>query len=156
MHIIPPKFWLYTNRNNLVKDRWLCFVFLLIVPRWFSLLSFDRGASFLFLLINYFNFVFKVYTDVKVVPIISTDEDDILNAYALDFYNHGNQKAIITENCIQHGDAFSLLKDFLLVIKSILVSLMELGPDDDDVIAAFKQLAHEYSAQFQKSFGCSF
>lgn len=89
----------------------------------------------------------QVYTDVKVVPTLEVDVD--LNAYAYDFFNHGNYKALIQENGLMQGDAFNLLKDFMLVLQSISVSLTELAPKDgDDVIAAFTQLAQEFQSNF--------
>ena len=86
------------------------------------------------------------------MPILK--DDLTLNAYVVDFFNHGNVKALVSENGIMHGDVFNLLKDFLLVIKSIHVSLSELGPEDGDdvVIAAFGQLADEFSSVFNKAF----
>jgi hypothetical protein len=93
-----------------------------------------------------------VYTDVKVVPTIEVGVD--LNAYAYDFFNHGNYKALIQENGLMEGDAYNLLKDFVLVLKSISVSLAELAPedrdddDDDDVVAAFTQLADDFELTF--------
>ena len=89
-----------------------------------------------------------MYTDVKVVPTIEVGVD--LNAYAYDFFNHGNYKALIQENGLMEGDAYNLLKDFVLVLKSISVSLAELAPEDrdDDVVAAFTQLAEEFELKF--------
>ena len=86
------------------------------------------------------------------MPILK--DDLTLNAYVVDFFNHGNVKALVSENGIMHGDVFNLLKDFLLVIKSIHVSLSQLGPDDGDdaVIAAFGQLSDEYTSLFNKTF----
>ena len=92
-----------------------------------------------------------MYTDVKVVPILETDVD--LNAYAYDFFNHGNYKALIQENGLMEGDAYNFLKDFMLVLKSISVSLTELGPKDgnDVVVAAFTQLAEEFQLKFHEA-----
>jgi hypothetical protein len=92
----------------------------------------------------------QVYTDVKVVPTLEVDVD--LNAYAYDFFNHGNYKALIQENGLMQGDAFNLLKDFMLVLQSISVSLTELAPEDgDDVVAAFTQLAQEFQSNFREA-----
>ena len=92
----------------------------------------------------------QVYTDVKVVPTLEVDVD--LNAYAYDFFNHGNDKALTQENGLMQGDAFNLLKDFMLVLLSISVSLTELAPEDgDDVVAAFTQLAQEFQSNFREA-----
>ena len=97
------------------------------------------------------NIRYQVYTDVKVVPILEVDVD--LNAYAYDFFNHGNYKALIQENGLMEGNAYNLLKDFTLVLKSISVSLTELGPEDgnDVVVAAFTQLVKEFESKFHEA-----
>ena len=93
-----------------------------------------------------------MYTDVKVVPTLEVDVH--LNAYAYDFFNHGNYKALMQENGLMEGSAFHLLKDFMLVLKSISVSLTELAPEDGDdvVVKAFTQLAEEFQSQFEANF----
>ncbi|XP_020629138.1 probable ATP-dependent RNA helicase DDX60 [Orbicella faveolata] len=99
-----------------------------------------------------------VYTDMNVVPILplkkynSTGRVQHLNAYALDFFKHGSQKVIEKENGIKAGEVFSLLKDFYLTIKSISCSLEELGPETDNVVLAFKQLAREFGEKFNNQF----
>uniref|UniRef100_A0A8B9V2H4 DDX60-like winged helix domain-containing protein n=2 Tax=Anas TaxID=8835 RepID=A0A8B9V2H4_9AVES len=68
-----------------------------------------------------------------------------LNAYALDFYKHGSLTALTTDNWLNEGEAYYLLKDFLLVIKSIGVSLSELCDDpNDNVLLAFQKLGENY------------
>lgn len=92
-----------------------------------------------------------MYTDIKVIPTLELDTD--LNAYAYDFFNHGNHIALVKENGLKHGDAFNAVKDFLLVLKAISVSLTELAPEEgDDVVQAFKQLAEEFESTFKKAF----
>ncbi|XP_044173202.1 probable ATP-dependent RNA helicase DDX60 isoform X1 [Acropora millepora] len=99
-----------------------------------------------------------VYTDMNVVPILPLKKANSvgrvmhLNAYALDFFKHGSEKAIERENGIKAGDVFFLLKDFCLTIKSISCSLEELGPEDDNVVLAFKQLAREFGEKFNNQF----
>ncbi|XP_019376606.1 PREDICTED: probable ATP-dependent RNA helicase DDX60 [Gavialis gangeticus] len=74
-----------------------------------------------------------------------------LNAYALDFYKHGSLAALVKDNWLHEGDAYKLLKDFLLVIKSVRVSLGELCDNpDDNVVLAFQQLSESYEAKLQK------
>ena len=85
--------------------------------------------------------------------MIPTLEDDVrLNAYAYDFFNDGNYKALIQENGLMEGGAFNLLKDFKLVLKSISVSLEEMALEDgDEVVKAFTQLAEEYESKFREA-----
>ena len=56
-----------------------------------------------------------MFTDVKVIPTLPLRND--LNSYALDFFKHGQENAIMNENYLQSGQAFQLVKDFMLVIK---------------------------------------
>ena len=85
-----------------------------------------------------------------MVPTLEHNID--LNAYAYDFFNHGNYKALIQENGLMEGEAYNSLKDFMLVLKSISVSLTEMGPvDGDKVVIAFTQLAEEFEAKFHKA-----
>ncbi|XP_027035542.1 probable ATP-dependent RNA helicase DDX60 [Pocillopora damicornis] len=99
-----------------------------------------------------------VYTDIHVVPILrlkkcnSVGSAMPLNAYALDFFKHGSAKVIEKENGIKAGEVFQVLKDFVLTMKSISTSLEELGPEGDNVVVAFKQLAEEYGNKFRKQF----
>ncbi|XP_074253107.1 putative ATP-dependent RNA helicase DDX60-like isoform X4 [Saimiri boliviensis] len=65
-----------------------------------------------------------------------------LNAYALDFYKHGSLLGLVQDNRMNEGDAYYLLKDFALTLKSISVSLRELCENEDDnVVLAFEQLS---------------
>uniref|UniRef100_A0A8C8S3R8 DExD/H-box helicase 60 n=1 Tax=Pelusios castaneus TaxID=367368 RepID=A0A8C8S3R8_9SAUR len=74
-----------------------------------------------------------------------------LNAYALDFYKHGSLKAMAQDNGIHEGEAYLLLKDFVLTIKAISTSLKELCDDEEDnVVLAFSQLDESYSEKLQK------
>ncbi|XP_013368908.1 PREDICTED: probable ATP-dependent RNA helicase DDX60 isoform X2 [Chinchilla lanigera] len=74
-----------------------------------------------------------------------------LNAYALDFYKHGSLEGLKQDNRIHTGAAYDLLKDFLLTIKSISVSLRELCVNqDDNVVLAFEQLSETYHEKLSK------
>ncbi|KAM7443056.1 putative ATP-dependent RNA helicase ddx60 [Porites harrisoni] len=99
-----------------------------------------------------------VYTDMNVVPVLPLKKRDLLgrvqrlNSYALDFFKHGSAKCIEKENRIRPGEVFNALKDFYLVIRSVSCSLEELGPETDNVVLAFKQLAEEFGAKFRKQY----
>uniref|UniRef100_A0A5F8GIG0 Probable ATP-dependent RNA helicase DDX60 n=1 Tax=Monodelphis domestica TaxID=13616 RepID=A0A5F8GIG0_MONDO len=74
-----------------------------------------------------------------------------LNAYALDFYKHRSLKGIEQDNRISEGDAYILLKNFSLILKSISVSLRELCEDENDnVVLAFEQLSNSFNEKFKK------
>ncbi|GCB79813.1 hypothetical protein scyTo_0016043, partial [Scyliorhinus torazame] len=73
-----------------------------------------------------------------------------INAYALDFYKHGCLGALHTDNGLHRGDAFHLVKDFMLVIAAISNSLTLLCENEDDpVVLAFQQLKESYQKKFQ-------
>lgn len=73
-----------------------------------------------------------------------------LNAYALDFYKHGSLTGLVQDNRIHRGDAYNLLKDFYLTIKSISVSLRELCENEEDnVVLAFEQLTKSFHEKFE-------
>lgn len=73
-----------------------------------------------------------------------------LNAYALDFYKHGSLIGLVQDNRIHPGDAYNLLKDFKLTIKSISVSLRELCENEEDnVVLAFEQLSKSFHEKFE-------
>ncbi|NXC38386.1 DDX60 helicase, partial [Penelope pileata] len=71
-----------------------------------------------------------------------------LNAYALDFYKHGSLIALTNDNWLNEGDAYYMLKDFTLLIKSIGTSLSELCDDpNDNVLLAFQKLGEVYQSK---------
>uniref|UniRef100_A0A8C8RUS1 DExD/H-box helicase 60 n=1 Tax=Pelusios castaneus TaxID=367368 RepID=A0A8C8RUS1_9SAUR len=73
-----------------------------------------------------------------------------LNAYALDFFKHGSLSALTTDNWLNEGDAYNLLKDFSLLIKAISISLGELcNNPNDNVVLAFQQLSKSYTAKLE-------
>ncbi|KAI8927126.1 hypothetical protein BC831DRAFT_511078 [Entophlyctis helioformis] len=68
-------------------------------------------------------------------------ETEILNSYALDFYKHGQQDALIHGNRIRAGDVWRLLNEFWLVLLSVRTSVevllmsiaqVEAGDEDED------------------------
>ncbi|KAM4708141.1 putative ATP-dependent RNA helicase DDX60 isoform 2-T2 [Discoglossus pictus] len=87
------------------------------------------------------------YINVKNIPILHLEKKDacgrrmILNSYVLDFFKHGSLPAIVEDNGFNEGMAYYLLKDFLLSVSSISVSLKEMcGDENNRVVLAFEQL----------------
>ncbi|XP_030048083.1 probable ATP-dependent RNA helicase DDX60 [Microcaecilia unicolor] len=96
--------------------------------------------------------------DAKNIPVLWLEKFDcrgkkkILNAYALDFYRHGSLKAIADENKIHEGEAYNMLRDFYLLIRSVSISMMELCENKrDSVLLAFDLLSRNYRAKLEKS-----
>ncbi|XP_072262945.1 probable ATP-dependent RNA helicase DDX60 [Pyxicephalus adspersus] len=93
----------------------------------------------------------------KYIPIFHLTKEDVcgrkifLNSYALDFYKHGSLEALRTDNGLNQGEAYCKLKDFMLTIASISISMKEMCEDENDPVAlAFDQLHEIYSEKFQQ------
>jgi hypothetical protein len=73
----------------------------------------------------------------RIVPFVDIDARDhknssyCLNSYALDFFEHGSEAALISENQIGSGDTNSLLLDFLLMLSVIKTSLQAIIENED-------------------------
>jgi len=95
----------------------------------------------------------QVFTDIKVAPIVELDKT--YNGYAWDFYNHGIVAAIKKDNRLKQGEDFTLLKDFLLMLRVIRVSLSELEPVDenDPVLKTFTIIEDNFATNFNKAYG---
>jgi hypothetical protein len=92
----------------------------------------------------------------RIVPYVDIDARDhsnssyCLNSYALDFFEHGSEASLITQNQIGSGDANSLLFDFLLMLSVIKTSLEVIIRNEDkqttsNDIAYFKLLFKKIS-----------
>ncbi len=66
-----------------------------------------------------------VFLEKAVIPYLEMGDelDTPLNAYLYDFYNHGSVKALLEANRIPRGDLWFLLKDFSLVLASIVTAI---------------------------------
>ncbi|XP_063232195.1 probable ATP-dependent RNA helicase DDX60 isoform X2 [Bacillus rossius redtenbacheri] len=95
----------------------------------------------------------QVFTDMKVVPLV--DLDTTLNGYAWDFYNHGIVSAIVHDNKLKSGSEFDKIRDFMLVLKAITVTLEDLEPcdSDDPVVRTFRTVTDRFVDLIRKGFG---
>ncbi|XP_054984020.1 probable ATP-dependent RNA helicase DDX60 [Sorex araneus] len=74
-----------------------------------------------------------------------------LKAYILNFYVNESLSALTSDTWLNEGDAFNLIRDFVLVLQSIRYSLRELCDDkDDNVVLAFQQLSEAFKKKFWK------
>lgn len=83
-----------------------------------------------------------VFLEESSVPYIPLHPDNTggkpWNAYIYDFYNHGDMEALIRDNQIKRGDVWFHLKDFSLVMATIVASLrnfVDLTAGDDADLA---------------------
>lgn len=68
-----------------------------------------------------------VFLEDSAIPYIPLHPDDThgrpWNAYLYDFYKHGDMEALIRDNRIKRGDVWFHLKDFSMVLATIVTSL---------------------------------
>lgn len=90
--------------------------------------------------------------DIKVVPLLDLDVE--FNAYAADFYRHGIANAIVEDNGLKNGDHCNALKDFDLVLKTIVMAIEEMEPVDENdlVYKHFKIISDRYTDNFRLAF----
>ena len=68
--------------------------------------------------------VFLEESAVPYIPIAPQETNGVpLNAYVYDFFRHGDMEALKEFNMIRGGDVWYFLKDFSMVLSSILTSL---------------------------------
>ncbi|PFH60934.1 hypothetical protein XA68_18554 [Ophiocordyceps unilateralis] len=81
-----------------------------------------------------------VFLEESAIPYIRIYPEDTAgvpwNAYVYDFFKHGDLTALVRENGIPRGEVWFLLKDFSLILATIVTSLDNLlrstSPLDDD------------------------
>lgn len=80
--------------------------------------------------------VFLEESAVPYIPIHPNGDARLhWNAYIYDFFKHGDMEALVRDNGIKGGDVWFLLKDFSLVLATIVTSLtnfLDLGSSIDD------------------------
>ncbi|KAI3574038.1 hypothetical protein IWW34DRAFT_823643 [Fusarium oxysporum f. sp. albedinis] len=67
--------------------------------------------------------VFLEESSIPYLPIWPNDTSVELNAYLYDFFKHGSLKVLVRDNLIKRSDVWFHLKDFSLVLKTIVTSL---------------------------------
>ncbi|GKU07018.1 dead deah box helicase [Fusarium langsethiae] len=67
--------------------------------------------------------VFLEESAISCIPIWPHDTDTEFNAYIYDFFKHGSMKVLVGDNHVKQGDVWFHLKDFSLVLKTIVTSL---------------------------------
>ncbi|KAI0024132.1 hypothetical protein F4780DRAFT_725926 [Xylariomycetidae sp. FL0641] len=81
-----------------------------------------------------------VFLEESVVPYLPVWPHDMahpLNAYLYNFYLHGDMSALVRDNGIKKGDVWFLLKDYSLVLATIVASLTNyISPDKEFDVTA--------------------
>ncbi|CRJ92342.1 hypothetical protein BN1723_017050, partial [Verticillium longisporum] len=76
--------------------------------------------------------VFLEEATIPHVPVYPIDSDERLNAYIYDFFKHGDLVALTRDNRIKGGDVWFFLKDFSVVLATIVTSLTNYMRADAD------------------------
>ena len=73
-----------------------------------------------------------VFLEETAVPYVTVEDPNGApwNAYAFDFFRHGDLRALVRDNGIHAGDVWFRLKDFSLVLRAIETSLYNLKNSD--------------------------
>lgn len=81
--------------------------------------------------------VFLEESAIPYIPIAPDETNGVpWNAYIYDFFKHGDLKALSRDNEIRSGDAWFRLKDFSLVLSTIIASIETfINPNEDADIA---------------------
>lgn len=83
--------------------------------------------------------IFLEESAIPFIPLHPDDTDGVMwNSYLYDFYKHGDITALIRDNHIKRGDVWFHLKDFSLVLATIVTSLrifLDLGSGEDGDLA---------------------
>ncbi|UJR12134.1 hypothetical protein I4U23_016311 [Adineta vaga] len=120
---------------------------------------------------NSWDLAYDLNLSPRIVPFIDISAHDhtnsayYLNSYALDFYKHGSERLLITENQLASGDVYNLLWDFCLMIKSIETSIETIIKHENTQIAdnedlqffqplfdKFSRIRQNYFTKFYKQY----
>ncbi|PKY41327.1 P-loop containing nucleoside triphosphate hydrolase protein [Rhizophagus irregularis] len=99
----------------------------------------------------------EIFLDLHSIPFIKTDEN--INACISDFFSHGQEIALVESNGIRRGEVWQVLKDFHLILLSIVSSLKtrieEIGKLDKTlfvketrVLEGFEMVRTRFEEQF--------
>ncbi|CAF3527387.1 unnamed protein product [Rotaria sordida] len=79
--------------------------------------------------IGSWDLAYNIDLSTRIVPYVDIDARDhtnsayYLNSYALDFFRHGSEKLLMSENELDRSETYHLLSDFFLSLTSIKTSL---------------------------------
>ncbi|KAK7952253.1 uncharacterized protein PG986_007981 [Apiospora aurea] len=86
--------------------------------------------------------VFMEKSAIPSLPIAPHDTDGPLNGYLFNFYKHGDMEALKGSNKIRRGSVYIILKDYILILSTIVASLKNYTStdamvDDEDIIGVY-------------------
>ncbi|KAK8089884.1 hypothetical protein PG997_004845 [Apiospora hydei] len=107
--------------------------------------------------------VFMEESAIPSLPIAPHDTDGPLNGYLFNFYKHGDMEALKESNKIRRGSVYIILKDYILILSTIVASLKNYTStdamvDDEDIIGVYddeKDSTEKRDDTKGKGSGCS-
>ncbi|CAG8615451.1 503_t:CDS:2 [Ambispora gerdemannii] len=90
----------------------------------------------------------NIFLDAHSIPFVETNRH--LNAYLLDFFSHGQEKALTEANGIRPGEVWQCLKDFSLILSTICVSLETMDGMDENVLSGFTMVRDHFNDKFKE------
>ncbi|CAF4569108.1 unnamed protein product [Rotaria sp. Silwood1] len=116
--------------------------------------------------IGSWDLAYNIDLSTRIVPFVDIDAHDhtnsayYLNSYVLDFFRHGSEKLLMSENQLDRSETHSLLLNFLLSLTSINTSLdtiiqNEIKQTNNNDVGFFKVLSNKLSGihdQFSSKF----
>ncbi|KAK8139595.1 hypothetical protein PG984_000718 [Apiospora sp. TS-2023a] len=105
----------------------------------------DRFSSTKDLCNNVQSGVFMEESAIPSLPIAPHDTGGPLNGYLFNFYKHGDLEALSSNNKIHRGSVYIILKDFTLILSTIVASLKNYTntdaiADDEDIIGIHDEM----------------
>lgn len=87
--------------------------------------------------------------DPRLLPAVGNLEN--INSYAVDFFKHGSLRTMTKEYFIREADAFGLLKDWTLLLKSLSMCC---NKEEDSMFSrSVSRLAEKFEHQFNRTGG---
>ncbi|KAK8042236.1 hypothetical protein PG993_006759 [Apiospora rasikravindrae] len=87
--------------------------------------------------------VFMEESAIPSLPIAPHNTDGPLNGYLFNFYKHGDMEALKDNNKIRKGSVYIILKDYILILSTIVASLKNYTSpdammDEEDIIGVYE------------------
>jgi ATP-dependent RNA helicase DDX60 len=99
---------------------------------------------------NSWDLAYELDLSSRIIPLIDVDARDhtnmgyYLNSYALDYFRHGSESLLISDNELERDEVYQLLREFGVAIQSISQSLKEILSDET------KQTSRDDTSFFRK------
>ncbi|XP_065837258.1 probable ATP-dependent RNA helicase DDX60 [Oscarella lobularis] len=116
---------------------------------WFSALSGDKRG------VNDFYYVEEFFDIMSNgLPILETKNNVTYSSYVLDFFKHGQVKALEKWSGMTSGEVFRGLQDFYYCTKALSISLEQYEKQNEfiDLFQAFDQVAAAFGAKYSKAY----